>query len=168
MSEQHVEIMKRADQLSLALISGPHPVTRNVLLAMTSDFLSSPQPDRDRLRRIVRQVGKGSGGHVLRGGGYGEQMRAAAAELEIVIEEDWSDQDLKTLLGWTARLLLVRREDRPQEQKVPQSKPVRTREDKPAGTKKSKTPDWRSPSLGKSSIQALEMLKQKLADKDKS
>lgn len=168
MSERQVEIMRRADLFSLSLISGTSPVTRNVLLAMTSDFLSSPQPDRDRLRRIVRKVGEGSGGHVLRGGGYGEQMRAAAKELEIVIEEDWSDQDLKTLLGWTARLLLVRREDRPQQQKTPPGTPIRRRVDKPADSTRSKSPDWRGSSLGKSSLQELELLKQKLADKDKS
>ncbi|MES1244636.1 MAG: hypothetical protein ABUT39_23720 [Acidobacteriota bacterium] len=164
MSEQSVEIMERADQLSLALISGPSPVTRNVLLAMTSDFLSSPRPDRDRLRRIVKRVGEGSGGHVLRCGGYGEQIRAAAAELAGVIEEDWSNQELKTLLGWTARLLLVRREDRPQEKKATQGQPVRRREERPAD-KKPKSPGW---GISKSSMQTLEQLKQKLEDKGKS
>jgi hypothetical protein len=168
MSEQHVEIMKRADQLSLALISGPHPVTRNVLLAMASDFLSSPRPDRDRLRRIVKRVGEGSGGHVLRGGGYGEQIRAAAGELATLIEEDWSDQDLKTLLGWTARLLLVRREDRPRQQTPPQGRPTRQREDKPVAAKNPKKPGWGGSSISKSSMEALKLFKQKLADKEES
>lgn len=109
MAEKTADIVTRAEQLALSLTSGPAPVKRNVLLGLTSDFLTDPRPDRERLLRTVRLIAKGSGGHIKRGGGYGEQVRTAAVELAQVLNEDLSDQDLKSLLGWTARLLLVRR-----------------------------------------------------------
>ncbi|HEX5718644.1 MAG TPA: hypothetical protein VF179_20965 [Thermoanaerobaculia bacterium] len=109
MAEQSADIVRRAEQLALSLTSGPTPVKRNILLGITSDFLNDPKPDQGRLRRTVDLIAKGSGGHLKRGGGYGEQVRTAAIEVARVLDENLTDPELKSLLGWTARLLLVRR-----------------------------------------------------------
>jgi hypothetical protein len=164
MSEPNVDIVKRAEQLALTLTAGSAPVGRNVFLGIVSDFQSAPRPDRDRLSDIVRLVQQGSGGHLKRGGGYGEQVKTAAVEISRVLEEDLSDQDLQSLFGWTARLLLVRREARPEgrqearpgasPQKGKESRSVKPREDKSAA---------RMGSLDQKSLSTLEMLKQKLS-----
>src|SRR5215210_2139013 len=110
MPKSTAKLVKRAEQLALALTAGPVVVGKNVLLSLTAEFLSAPRPDRKRLRSTVDLVAKGSGGHLKRAGGYGEQVKAAAIEIAGVLEDaDLTDSDLKSLLGWTARLLLVRR-----------------------------------------------------------
>jgi hypothetical protein len=164
MSESNVDIVKRAEQLALSLTAGLSPVGRNAFLGIVSDFQSAPRPDRVRLSRIVQLIQKGSGGHLKRGGGYGEQVKTAAVEIARVLEDDLSDQDLRSLFGWTARLLLVRREERPENgyairtgsssQKGQGSRSAKPREDKAAA---------RMGSLDQQSLRALEMLKQKLS-----
>lgn len=120
MAEQSADIVEKAERLALSLTSGPNPVKRNVLLGITSSFLTDPKPDQERLRRTVALIAKGSGGHLKRGGGYGEQVKAAAVEIARVLEEGLSDAELQSLLGWTARLLLVRRspEDQPPKERI--------------------------------------------------
>lgn len=110
MAKSTAKIVEKAEQLALSLTAGPVVVGKNVLLGLTADFLSEPRPDRERLRKTIKLISEGNGGHLKRGGGYGDQVRTAVTELARVLEEDdLSDLELKSLLGWTARLLLVRR-----------------------------------------------------------
>lgn len=109
MGKSPADIVEKAERLASSLTAGPVVVGKNVLLGLTADFLSEPRPDRERLRKTIKLISEGNGGHLKRGGGYGDQVRTAVIELRRVLEEDWSDPDLKSLLGWTARLLLVRR-----------------------------------------------------------
>lgn len=110
MGKSPADIVEKAERLASSLTAGPVVVGKNVLLGLTADFLSEPRPDRGRLRTTIKLISEGNGGHLKRGGGYGDQVRTAAIELRRVLEEkDWSDLELKSLLGWTARLLLVRR-----------------------------------------------------------
>ncbi len=103
------DIVERARLFALELANGPTPIKKNVLLALVSDFLSSRPPDRERLRRILTLVKEGNGGHVLRGEGYGDQVRAAVDAIEgLLQEEELSDEQYKSLFGWTARLLVVK------------------------------------------------------------
>ena len=110
MGKSPADIVEKAERLASSLTAGPVVVGKNVLLGLTADFLSEPRPDRERLRKTIELISEGNGGHLKRGGGYGDQVRTAVIELRRVLEEkDWSDPELKSLLGWTARLLLVRR-----------------------------------------------------------
>ena len=160
MSEQSADIVKRAEQLALSLTSGPTPVKRNVLLGITSDFLSDPKPDQGRLRLTVDLIAKGSGGHLKRGGGYGDQIRIAAQEIARVLDEGLSDSELKSLLGWTARLLLVRRERLSEEMAAPRQDGGRAK----GNVRKQPQPPKESfrGGVDKRSLSALELLKQKL------
>ncbi|HEX7183981.1 MAG TPA: hypothetical protein VF756_19275 [Thermoanaerobaculia bacterium] len=106
------EILKKAEHLAARLNSGPAPVKKNVLLGLVSDFMNEPEPDIRRLRRLLEMIEQGSGGHIRRGAGYGDQLRSAVREIRRVLDEGGIEGgDLKSLFGWTARLLLVRREN---------------------------------------------------------
>lgn len=168
MPETSAEIVKKAELFALSLTSGPTPVGRGALLAITSEFLSSPQPDRDRLKRIVELIGKGSGGHLLRGGGYGEQVRTAVAELAHLLSEDLSDRDLQSLLGWTARLLLVRREPQAAERSAPTRQDARPARSGARQPSESRRPQVSSPlsALDKKSMSTLERLKKTLSEQE--
>jgi hypothetical protein len=113
MPESQLAIVRQAERLAANLDGGPVKVGKNVLLALVADFVSTPRPDRDRLRRLLKLVQAESGGHVKRGGGYGEQLRLAAREVAGALADDLSDRDLKSLFGWTARLLRNRQDDTP-------------------------------------------------------
>lgn len=103
------EILKKAEHLAARLNSGPAPVKKNVLLGLVSDFMNEPEPDVRRLRQLLQLIEQGSGGHIRRGAGYGEQLRSAVREIRRVLDEGGLDgRDFKSLFGWTARLLLVR------------------------------------------------------------
>jgi hypothetical protein len=113
MAVTQTEILKKAEQLASTLAGGTTKVGKNVLLSIVADFMSSPHPDRERLRRTLQLLQEGNGGHTKRGGGYGDQIRAAVREVAKELGADTSDEELKSLFGWTARLLLVRREGSP-------------------------------------------------------
>jgi len=117
-----IEILKKAEHLAARLNSGPAPVKKNVLLGLVSDFMNEPEPDVRRLRTLLEMIEQGSGGHIRRGAGYGDQLRSAVREIRRVLDEGGIEgRDFKSLFGWTARLLLVRRENarpEPREQRA--------------------------------------------------
>jgi len=113
MPESQLALVRQAERLAATLDGGPVKVGKNVLLALVADFVSTPRPDRDRLRRLLKLLQAESGGHVKRGGGYGDQLRLAAREVAAVLADDLSNQDLKSLFGWTARLLRNRQDETP-------------------------------------------------------
>jgi hypothetical protein len=112
MSKSQVEIVKNADRLAANLQAGP-AVTKNALLSVVATFLSDPSGDVARLRRTMTLLEKGSGGHLKRGGGFGDQVRLVIREVGRVLDrEEWQPEELKSLFGWTARLLQVRQAPR--------------------------------------------------------
>ena len=101
MPKSQVDILAEAEKLALRL-SRPVEVKKNVLLSLVADFMSSPRPDRARLRQTLELIGAGSGGHLLRAGGYGDQVQAAVEVLlPVLAEEGWGDSETKSLFGWT-------------------------------------------------------------------
>ncbi len=106
---RQTQILERAERLASALAGGATRVERNVLLAVVGDFMADRRADPERLRRTLRLLRTGSGGHLKRGGSYARQIEAVTAELERVLATETIEPiDLKSLFGWTARLLLVR------------------------------------------------------------
>jgi len=103
------DILRKAELLAGNLAGGPAQVKKNALLAVVADFMSDPKPDLDRLRRTMRLLKQGSGGHLKRGGGFGDQVKAVADELDrLMQQEGLTPGEYKSLFGWTARLLVVR------------------------------------------------------------
>lgn len=90
-----------ADELSLR---SEHAVGRGIFRALLADFEANS--DQDVLHRMVELLLKGSGGHLERTGGYGEQAETAAnAILAELRSGDLSPGEYRTLFAWTARLL---------------------------------------------------------------
>lgn len=105
-----VEILKKAEPLASNLAAGDVSVKKSAFLAVVADFLSDPNPDLDTLSRTLELLKQGSGGHLKRGGGFGDQVKAVVDELSRLLQEEKGMQptDYKSLFGWTARLLTVR------------------------------------------------------------
>lgn len=174
-----IEILKKAEHLASRLNSGPAPVKKNVLLGLVSDFMNEPEPDVRRLRRLLEMIEQGSGGHIRRGAGYGEQLRSAVREIRRVLDEGGLDgKDFKSLFGWTARLLLVRRENaRPgprehpsggggaqQPQTSRRPGPPRAEEHRPAPAPNS----GKLSAVSTKGLSALEKMRRELEDKEKN
>jgi hypothetical protein len=114
------EILQRAERLASTLAGGQTRVERNVLLAVVADFMTDREPDREKLRRTLDLLAKGSGGHLERGGSYAAQIQTVAAELlALLAAETLETEDYRSLFGWTARLLLVRGLEPPSNGKTP-------------------------------------------------
>ena len=163
MPKSQVDILAEAEKLALRL-SRPVEVKKNVLLSLVADFMSSPRPDRARLRQTLELIGAGSGGHLLRAGGYGEQVQAAVEVLlPVLAEAGWDDAETKSLFGWTARLL----------QAKPDSVPVAAASSPPRDRQPSRRPPLSPPSAPKpfgglkaEGRSALEEMKRKLKEKE--
>jgi hypothetical protein len=103
------ENLARAERLATSLGGGERRVEKNVLLSVVAGFMSDPQADLERLKKTIRLLAKGSGGHLRRGDSYREQVEAVVRELgEALAAEDLAPAEWKSIFGWTARLLLVR------------------------------------------------------------
>lgn len=64
--------------------------------------------DREQLTRLLRELRTGSGGHIRRGRGFGDQVDAAAAVLESFLARSrHTSAELQTIFGWAGRDLLV-------------------------------------------------------------
>jgi hypothetical protein len=170
-----VEILERAELLAARLNGGPAPVKKNVLLGLISDFMNEPEPDVRRLRRLLEMIEQGSGGHIRRGAGYGDQLRAAVREIRKVLDKGGLDgKDYKSLFGWTARLLLVRstpRDTRPQLKEREGGRPSRpeTRRSTPDRSERftPQPPSTRLGGVNTKGMSALEKLRKQMEDQEK-
>lgn len=109
MSLSQTEIVQRAERLATELVG--MGVEKNALLSVVADFMSDPRGDVERLRRMLKLLKDGSGGHLKRSASYVQQIKALAEGLQETLDDrGLSVADLKSLFGWTARLLLVRGE----------------------------------------------------------
>jgi hypothetical protein len=104
-SQSQLPFVERAQKLASELKG----VERNVFLSIVADFLTDPRSEPVRLSRMLDLLGKGSGNHLERSGSFGAQARAVIRELPSILEDaELSPVELRIVLGWTARLLLVR------------------------------------------------------------
>jgi hypothetical protein len=104
-SPSQLPFVERAQELASELKG----VERNVFLSIVADFLTDPRSEPACLSKMLDLLAKGSGNHLNRSGSFGEQARAVIRELPRVLEdEELSPTNLRIILGWTARLLLVR------------------------------------------------------------
>jgi hypothetical protein len=104
-SQSQLPFVERAAKLA----SNLKGVERNVFLSIVADFLTDPRSEPARLRRMLDLLEKGSGNHLERSGSFGDQARIVIRELpSILTDKDLSPTELRIVLGWTARLLLVR------------------------------------------------------------
>ncbi len=109
-----VAIVERANELAEDLCSGPVPVERNTLLSVVADFLSDPKAPTERLERTLTLLASGSGGHLNRSKGFKAQATEVIRVVgQLLRSKDYAPESLRSLLGWTARLLLVRRPAKP-------------------------------------------------------
>lgn len=160
-----IEIMKKAEHLAARLNSGPSPVKKNVLLGLVADFMNEPEPDVQRLRHLLELIEQGSGGHIRRGAGYGEQLRAAVREIRKALDERGLDgKDFKSLFGWTARLLLVRSAPRETRSQPGSNRPSPVQ---PRPPERREPPPGRFGSVNTKGMSDLEKLRQKIQDKEK-
>lgn len=175
MALSQVEILKKAEPLASNLAAGAASVKKNAFLAVVADFMNNPNPDLKTLSRTLELLKQGSGGHLKRGGGFGDQVRAVVEELSRLLrEEDLQPADYKSLFGWTARLLAVRQSSqgarnvtRSREEPLPQ------RGTGPSGGRPQKPPKPPRPqassslqAVGGKSLDALKSLKDRLAKKE--
>lgn len=108
------EIVERADLLANQLTVGPTPVERNTLLSVVANFLADPSSEPARLARTLALLDRGNGGHLDRSPAFGRQVRLVIRVIgDLLREPNIEAGELRSLLGWTARLLLVRRPARP-------------------------------------------------------
>ena len=167
-----VEILEKAKPLVSNLAAATVSVKKSAFLAVVADFMSDPNPDLKTLSRTLELLKQGSGGHLKRGGGFGDQVRAVVAELSRLLQEEKGMQpaDYKSLFGWTARLLSVRQNsqsarsnDRRRDEPRPQQ-----RSGPPGGRpqKSSRPPQPQAsskiPAMGGKNLDALMSLKAKL------
>lgn len=171
MPASQIEVLNRARDLAAELTARSTPVKAGTLRSIVADFMSAPEPDPAKLRRTLRLLKEGSGGHLARSGNFPDQVLVAIAVLDGVLEgDDLTPQELKTLFGWTARLLMIRSERRgsgapkrtPRRDAVgPRGGDRRPPERKPRPAAKVKL----SP-VKKSSLDALARMKAELAKKE--
>ncbi|MFN7963394.1 MAG: hypothetical protein U0002_19185 [Thermoanaerobaculia bacterium] len=107
-------------------------VKRGLLLSVTADFLG--RGGLPRLLRTLEALGRGSGGHLRRGGGYRDQMEALLRVLSAELPRfSGTEEELKTVLGWTGWLLATAQNPDLATSPAPREKPAEkpTRNTKP-------------------------------------
>jgi hypothetical protein len=116
-----VDIVRRAQALAEKLTAEPETaVKRSAFLSLVADFQARPEAEPARLLDLLKELEKGSGGHLQRGKTYVAQISLAAQSLVTEIERgDLSAQELRSLFGWTARLLDVKHSGKQQHGKEP-------------------------------------------------
>ena len=137
--------------------------------------MSDPRAGVERLRRTLRLLGEGSGGHLKRGGGtYADQVRTAIQELGRVLDEGGLDpQEYKSLFGWTARLMVARKGRSATSQGRGSATPGDTKRAAGKGTESRRTESGKKQGtatrlgLGGKSLDVLARLRQELEEKDK-
>ena len=113
MAKSQVEIVENAQLLASTLQEGATRFSKNAFLSVVATFMSDPAGDIQRLRRTLALLKEGSGGHLKRGGGFGDQVRVVIREVGRLLDRgEWQPAELKSVFGWTARLLQVRQDIR--------------------------------------------------------
>lgn len=131
-ASDHAQLATRAAHLADRLRSARPPVERNTLLTLIADFVADPRTDLATLRRLLRQVAAGEGGHLRVGESYAAQVRATSAILEEELAAaDLDAQQYRQLLGWTARLLQTRSQAPAQQRGQQPQQPSRGESPKP-------------------------------------
>jgi hypothetical protein len=165
MSLSQTEIVQRAERLATELVG--MGVEKNALLSVVADFMSDPRGDVERLRRMLKLLKDGSGGHLKRSASYVQQIKALAEGLQETLDDrGLSPVDLKSLFGWTARLLLVRGEGEGW-QPVREGAGRRGAPDRAAARPAQAPPKPAFGSLGKKGLSELETFKADLEKKEK-
>lgn len=169
MSRSQREIVENASRLARDLQAGP-VVGKNAFLAVVGTFLSDPAGEVPRLRRIMTLVVTGSGGHLKRGNGFGDQVRLVVQTVgELLARGEWEPDELKSLFGWAARLLQVQQQ--PQQEadrnagRTPGPRQGRGREEKLKHSRPSADPAFRA-AHGKN-LEVLKALSAKLSPSDR-
>jgi hypothetical protein len=168
MGLSQTEILERAERLASTLAGGATRVEKNVLLAVVADFMTDRRPDIQKLRRTLRLIGEGSGGHLKRAAGYAVQIKTVVAALgDFLDSESLDPEEYKSLFGWTARLLLVRglpasRPPRPDPRSATPQRPNR-----PQIPPKAPAPPPQLRSIGKQSLSELQRLKLEIEEREK-
>ena len=104
-SPSQLPFVKRAEELASQL----QGVERNVFLAIVADFLTDPRSETSSLARMLDLLKRGSGNHLNRSGAFSEQARVVVQRLPSILKDsELSTAELRTVLGWTSRLLQVR------------------------------------------------------------
>jgi len=104
-SQSQLPFVERAEKLASQLKG----VERNVFLAIVADFLTDPRSEPARLTKMLDLLKKDSGDHLRRSGSFGVQARLVVQELPSILKDkDLTPAELRTILGWTSRLLQVR------------------------------------------------------------
>jgi hypothetical protein len=112
MAKSQVEIVQNAQLLASTLQGGADRFSKNAFLSVVATFVNDPAGDLERLRRMLALLEKGSGGHLKRGGGFGDQVRIVIQEVGRLLDRnEWQPGELKSLFGWTARLVQVQQEN---------------------------------------------------------
>ncbi len=169
MATSQIELVDRARGLADRLAAARPPVKANTLRTLVADFMSSPAPDRSGLLKMLRLLKQGSGGHLERSGNFPDQAQAAIEVLDPFLEESTLEpRELKTLLGWTARLLLVRGEKR----RSPMASAGRPKAPRPKRKPKEeertfRPPDEKLSAVNGSAFAALARMKAKLEEESK-
>ncbi|MFY9823118.1 MAG: hypothetical protein WAM82_17175 [Thermoanaerobaculia bacterium] len=92
---------------------------------IVADFLTDPRSEPARLLKMLDLLGKGSGDQLKRSEAFGEQAEKVARQLPAILRDSsFSSVELRTVLGWTSRLLQVRSGkyvDGPKRSKTPHS-----------------------------------------------
>lgn len=141
-TSSHLQNVERAERWAQHL----EGVERNTFLSLVADFLSDPTSEVARLRRALELLGRGNGGHLERSGSFGVQARIVCQELPPLLSEgDLPGSELRATLGWTARLLLIRRPSR-RDASGGQPKPGKEKRDSPSPWRGAPTkPPYRRP-----------------------
>jgi hypothetical protein len=104
-SQSQLPFVTRAEALASLLKS----VERNVFLSIVADFLTDPRSEPAHLMRMLELLGKGSGNQLKRSGTFGDQALVVVQHLPSILnDENLSPAVLRSILGWTSRLLKVR------------------------------------------------------------
>jgi hypothetical protein len=104
-SQSQLPYVNRAVELASRLKG----VERNVFLSIVADFLTDPRSKPASLVRLLELLGKGSGNQLKRSGTFGDQALVVVQYLPAILKDrDLSAPELRSVLGWTSRLLKVR------------------------------------------------------------
>lgn len=142
-SQSQLPFVERAEKLASQLKG----VERNVFLSIVADFLTDPRSEPARLTRMLNLLGNDSGDHLKRSGSFGVQARVVVQELPSILKDTGlSAGELRTILGWTSRLLQVRSAEGGGEHGAPRHAPGSRLPNRAPANQRRPTKPYRPPS----------------------